>query len=68
MGQPDDVARAVRSYISRVEARTLADIACWQHWLEDDVFGTLEDWRNRPLEERYATGARKADEAYLAGV
>ena len=51
----EDVARAVRTFIARVERRMLADIPSWQHWLIDDVFGTLEQWRSRPLHERYAT-------------
>ena len=49
------VARKVRFFIGRVEQRMLADIPCWQHWLVEDVFGTLEHWRSRPIEERYAT-------------
>lgn len=48
-----DVAHAVRSFIGRMEKRMLADIPCWQHWLTEDVFGTLEAWRSRPLHERY---------------
>ena len=51
----DAVARKVRFFVSRVEERMLADVACWQHWLVEDVFGTLEHWRSRPLDERYAT-------------
>ena len=49
------VARKVRFFISRVEQHVLADIPCWQHWLVEDVFGTLEHWRSRPIEARYAT-------------
>ena len=51
----EDVARAVRSYVGRVEQRMLADIPSWQHWLYDDVFGALEKWRSRSLHERYST-------------
>jgi lauroyl/myristoyl acyltransferase len=50
----DDVARYVRFFIGRVEARMLENIPSWQHWLVDDVFGTLERWRDRPIQERYA--------------
>ena len=50
----DAIARKVRFFVSRVEQRMLADIACWQLWLVEDVFGTLEHWRSRPLDERYA--------------
>ena len=53
--QQEEVARKVRYFVSRVEQRMLADIPSWQHWMEDDVFGTLEGWRQRPLGERYAT-------------
>ena len=49
-----DVTGAVRSFVGRVEHRMLADIPCWQHWLVEDVFATLEAWRSRPLNERYA--------------
>jgi len=52
--QHDDVARAVRTYIGRVEQRMLADIACWQHWMEGDVFAEMERWRTLTLAERYA--------------
>ena len=48
-----DVARAVRTFVARVERRMLADIPSWQHWLIDDVFDTLEHWRSRSLHERY---------------
>jgi lauroyl/myristoyl acyltransferase len=51
----DDVARKVRYFVSRVEARMLANVPSWQHWMEEDVFATMERWRDRPLEERYAT-------------
>ena len=51
----DDVARKVRFFVGRVEQRLLADLPCWQHWLEEDVFGRLQRWRELPLEERYAT-------------
>lgn len=63
----DDVARAVRSYIARVERRMLADIPCWQHWMEGDVFGQMEQWRQRSLAERYATGAAKKTADTVAG-
>ena len=52
--QQEDVERKVRFFISRVEQRMLADIPCWQHWLEEDVFGKLERWRDLPIQERYA--------------
>ena len=51
----EDVERKVRFYVSRVEQRMLADIPCWQHWMVEDVFGKLEGWRSRPIDERYAT-------------
>ena len=60
--QVDDVARAVRFYIGRVEQRMLADIPCWQHWMEGDVFALMERWRGRTLSERYATGAARTEE------
>lgn len=50
-----DVADKVRWYVSRVEQRMLADVASWQHWMQQDVFATMERWRDKPLEERYAT-------------
>lgn len=50
----ENVARAVRVFVGRVELRMLADIPSWQYWLVDDVFGTLERWRNRPPKGRYA--------------
>ena len=49
-----DVERKVRHYVGRVEARMLADIPCWQHWMVEDVFGTLDGWRDKPIHERYA--------------
>lgn len=49
-----DVERKVRHFISRVESRMLADIPCWQHWMVEDVFGSLEGWRDKPIHERYA--------------
>jgi lauroyl/myristoyl acyltransferase len=52
--QAADVARAVTFFIGRVEQRMLADVPNWQHWLVEDVFGTLEGWRERPIQERYA--------------
>jgi Kdo2-lipid IVA lauroyltransferase/acyltransferase len=52
--QSADVARAVTFFIGRVEQRMLADVPNWQHWLVEDVFGTLEGWRERPIQERYA--------------
>lgn len=52
--QRDDVERKVRFFADRVEQRMLADIASWEHWLVEDVFGSLEAWRSRPLHERYA--------------
>lgn len=51
----DAVAEKVRYYVSRVEQRILADVASWQHWMQSDVFETMARWRERPLEERYAT-------------
>lgn len=51
----DDVAAKVRYFAGRVEQRMLEDVASWQHWMEADVFGTLSSWRERPLQERYAT-------------
>lgn len=50
----EEVARQVRHFVSRVEQRLLADIPCWQHWMEEDVFGKLAGWRDRPIGERYA--------------
>lgn len=64
----DDVASAVRFYIGRVEQRMLADIPCWQHWMEGDVFAKMESWRHRSLAERYATGASTRQEAEVAAV
>ena len=52
--QHDDVERGVRYFIGRVEQRMLADIPSWEHWMVEDVFGSLESWRNRPIHERYA--------------
>ena len=49
-----DVERKVRHFVSRVEERMLADIPCWQHWMVEDVFGSLERWRDKPISERYA--------------
>ena len=53
--QQEDVERKVRAFIGRVEQRMLADIPCWQYWMEEDVFGRLERWRTLPIGERYAT-------------
>jgi len=50
-----DVDRKVRQYVARVEQRMLADVPCWQHWMQEDVFRRLEQWRNLPINERYAT-------------
>lgn len=49
-----DVERKVRHFVSRVEERMLADIPCWQHWMVEDVFGSLKGWRDKPIHERYA--------------
>lgn len=49
-----DVERKVRHFVGRVEARMLSDIPCWQHWMVEDVFGSLEGWRDKPIHERYA--------------
>jgi lauroyl/myristoyl acyltransferase len=51
----EDVARKVRYYVSRVEARALADLPSWQHWMEEEVFDTMQRWRDKTLAERYAT-------------
>ena len=48
------VERNVRYFVSRVEQRMLADIPSWQHWMVEDVFGSLERWRDKPINERYA--------------
>ena len=52
--QREAVERKVRYFIGRVEQRMLADIPCWQHWMVPDVFGSLETWREKPINERYA--------------
>ena len=52
--QRQDVERKVRFFVKRVETRMLADIPCWQHWMVEDVFGSLERWRDKPINERYA--------------
>ena len=49
-----DVERKVRYFIGRVEQRMLADVPSWQHWMVEDVFGSLEGWRDKPINERYA--------------
>ena len=49
----DDVSAAVTRFINRVEQRMLADIPCWQHWFERDLFRNLEQWRSKTLQERY---------------
>ena len=49
-----DVDRQVRYFIGRVEKRMLADIPSWQHWMVEDVFGSLEGWRDKSISERYA--------------
>lgn len=48
-----EIARAVTQFIHRVEQRMLANVPCWQHWMEDDLFGRLEGWRDRPIKDRY---------------
>lgn len=49
-----DVETKVRYFIGRVEQRMLADVPSWQHWMVEDVFGSLEGWRDKPINERYA--------------
>lgn len=48
-----DIEVAVRRYVARVEARMLETIPSWQHWMVEDLFGSLERWRSLPLHERY---------------
>lgn len=52
--QREEVERKVQYFVGRVEQRMLADIPCWQHWMVPDVFGSLERWRQKPINERYA--------------
>lgn len=49
----DEVAQRVEQFIGRVEQRILADKPSWQHWFEDDLFNSLEQWRSNSLRDRY---------------
>ena len=55
--EADDLAGRQTHFIHRVEQRMLANIPCWQHWLEPDVFGQLAAWRSQSIGERYNISA-----------
>lgn len=47
------VADAVATFARRLEHHLLDNIACWEHWLVEDVLATMESWSQRSLKERY---------------
>ena len=55
--EADDLPGRLTHFIHRVEQQMLANIPCWQHWLEPDVFGTLAKWRDQSISARYNIAA-----------
>lgn len=50
----EGVRAAVTTFVDRLDHHVRANMACWEHWLIENTFETMKDWKNRSLKERYA--------------
>lgn len=49
------VTEHVTTFASRLDRHVRASPASWQHWLTDNLLGTMTTWRQTSLSDRYRT-------------